>query len=394
MSETLQNTQSVKLLNQKALVYYKQRKFDEAIHIWRKALEMDHLNTTVLYSLGIVHFEQKKYDDAIRYLKKVSEIAPDHHKALLVLGSAYLKLRKFDIAEGYIQKSLKLSPNNKMAYLNLGAIYSVRKEFDFAIEMFNKVVELDAQEPRAYLGLGKIYAFLGEHQKANEYFRKIIEIAPDSSLATYAKKALMSAKRGEISDRDIEHYFSDAFRYYLNSYYLEAAQNYEAYLEHRPKDDLANYFLAEVYLRIGNFKKGFLAFKNAIFNNPNKGLYYKELALLLDKFGNPKDVLEIAKKARALGKDDTVILTLQGKNLNKLSQFKESIGILEQAIKLDRNNILARYELARAYIETGDFEMGNIQIQHILELPVKSPLKRQAEKLLDTLKQSYTIVKN
>ena len=394
MSETLQNTQSVKLLNQKALVYYKQRKFDEAIQLWRKALEIDHLNTTVLYSLGIVHFEQKKYDEAIRYLKKLSEIAPDHHKALLVLGSAYLKLRKFDIAEGYIQKSLKLSPNNKMAYINLGAIYSVRKEFDFAIEMFNKVIELDPKEARAYLGLGKIYSFLGQHQEANEHFRKIIEIAPESTLANYAKKALMSARKGEISDQDVEHYFSDGFRYYLNSYFIEAAQNYEAYLEHRPKDDLANYFLAEVYLKIGNFKKGFLAFKNAIFNNPNKGLYYKELALLLDKFGNPKDVLEVVKKAKALGKDDTVSLTLEGKNLNKLSRFKEAIPVLEQAVKLDRNNVMARYELARAYIETGDFEMGNIQIQHILEMPVKSPLKRGAEKLLETLKQPYTIVKN
>jgi len=180
----------------------------------------------------------------------------------------------------------------------------------------------------------------------------------------------------------------------LNSYYLEAAQNYEAYLEHRPKDVLAHYFLAEVFLRIGNFKKGFLAFKNAIYNNPHMALYYKELALLLDKYGSPKDVLEVVKKAKALGKNDTVVLSLEGKNLNKLSQFKASIRILEQAIKLDRNNILARYELARAYIETGDFEMGNIQIQHILELPVKSPLKRQAEKLLDTLKQSYTIIKN
>ncbi len=394
MSETLQNTQSVKMLNQKALVYYKQRKFDEAIQLWRKALEIDHLNTTVLYSLGIVHFEQKKYDEAIRYLQKVSEIAPDHHKALLVLGSAYLKLRKFDVAEGFIQKSLKLFPKNKMAYLNLGAIYSVRKEFDYAIEMFNKVIELDPNEARAYLGLGKIFSFLGNHQQANAYFQKIIELAPNSALAGYAKKALMSARKGEISDKDVEHYFSDAFRYYLNNYFLESAQNYEAYLELRPKDDLAHYFLAEVYLKIGQFKKGFLAFKNAIFNNPNKGLYYKELGLLLDKFGNPKDVLEVIKKAKALGKNDTVSLTLEGKNLNKLNQFKTAIETLEQAIKLDRNNVLARFELARAYIETGDFEMGNIQIQHILEMPVKSPLKRQAEKLLDTLKQSYTIVKN
>ncbi|GBD95042.1 TPR repeat-containing protein YrrB [bacterium BMS3Abin05] len=394
MNKTLQKNDAVKALNQKALVFYKQKRYDEAIAIWQNTFEKDPLNKTALYSLGIVFFEQKKYEEACVYLKKVTEIAPDHHKALLILGSAYLRLRKFDIAEDYIKKSLSLNPENKMAYLNLGAIYSVRKEGDYGIQMFEKALQIDNTEVRAYLGLGKIYAFKEDYQKANLNFKKIIEISPNSSIAAFAKKALLNSRAAGISSEDIEHYFMDGFRFYLGNYLNESIDNYEKYLHYRPKDDLIHYYLAEACLRKKDFKKSFLAFKKAIFINPKKGLYYKELGLLLDRFGKPNDVLEVLKKAAEFGKEDTVTFTLIGKNLNKLKRIKESIPNLKKALELDKNNILARYELARAYIENGDFEMGNHEIQTILEMPLKSPLKSQAEKLLNTINQSYTITKN
>lgn len=385
---------TVRSLNQKALVFYKQKKYDEAISVWQEALQKAPLNATVLYSLGIVFFEKKEYKNAVVYLKKVTDIAPDHYKALLILGSAYLKLRQFETAEEYIKKSLSLKPGNKMAYLNLGAIYSVRREFDDAIQMFEETLRIDPSEIRAYLGLGKIYAFKGDNEKAQENFKKIIAINPNSTIAAFAKKALITMESSNVSSEDIEHYFADGFRYYLGNYLKEAENNYQNYLNFRPKDDLAHYFSGETLLRMGKLKKSFSEFKKAIFSNPRKGLYYKELAILLDKYGNPEDVIEIVKKAIKLGKEDTVTLTLLGKNLVKLKKSKEAIPELEKALKLEKNNILARYELARSFIENGDFQEGHEQINAILKMLIKSPLKEKAKKLLDTLNQSYTIVKN
>ncbi len=394
MTNTTQKDTTVRNLNQKALVFYKQKKYNEAISVWQEALQKDPLDVTVLYSLGIVFFEKKEYKNAVVYLKKVTDVAPDHYKALLILGSAYLKLRQFETAEEYIKKSLSLKPGNKMAFLNLGAIYSVRREFDYAIQMFEETLRIDPSEIRAYLGLGKIYAFKGDYKKAQENFKRIIAINPNSSIATFAKKALLSTEASNVSPEDIEHYFADGFRYYLGNFLMEAANNYENYLNFRQKDDLAHYFFAETLMRMGELKKSFTEFKKAIFSNPSKGLYYKELAILLDKIGNPEDVIGVVKKAIESGKDDTVTFTLFGKNLIQLKQVKEAIPHLQEALKLDKNNILARYELAVAFIENGDFQEGHEQINTILKMRIKSPLKAKAEKLLNTLNQSYTIIKN
>ena len=76
-----------------------------------------------------------------------------------------------------------------------------------------------------------------------------------------------------------------------------------------------------------------------------------------------------------LGKDDTVVYYLQGKNYNRQERYNEAIEALKKSIKKDRNNVAARYELAIAYDKNKDKEHSKMEFQNIIDHPLDTPLK-------------------
>jgi len=374
--------ESVKKIHQEAISLYKRGFWDEAISKWKEALEVAPQDESILYSLGIVYFERKKYEEAVEILRKVIELNPQHVKALTILGTALIKLRQFDEAFQCLQRSIEINPDNTLAYLNLGALFGIRREFDRGIEMFQRVIELNPKEARGFLGLAKIYTALGNFEKANEYFQRVIELDPNGALGNYARKAMHSVAAPAEAKKQLEQSYSEGFRFYLGGYYQEAIKRYEDYLSVYPKDDLVNYALGEAYLRTGQLKQAFMAFKNAILNRPKRGLYYQEMALVLNEIGQPHDVIEILKKARDFGKNGSLSLTLLGMNLIKARRFMEAIDMLRQAIKKDKNNLRALFELSKVLIELGRGDEARVYLDQILNSPVKSPLKEEAKKLL------------
>ncbi len=373
---------SIRPIHQKAITCYKEKRFNDAIALWEKALEVNPQEIEVLYSLGLIYFEIKKFEDSVNFLTKLLELSPGNFKAMLIVGTAYIKMRKFDLAEEYIHKSIEINPKHKLSLLNLGAIYSVQKKFDDAIEMFRKVVDLHPKEVRAYLGLGKIYSLLGENEQANQHFKNVIELDENGPLGTYAKRAIFLDEGEKKSEKDLEQLYAEGYKFYLGRFYHAAINRFETYLSFRGKDDLVHFMLAESQLRSNLLNESFLSFKKAIINRPKNSIYYKELAVLLDKLGNPSDVLAVLRKAEELGKKDTVTKYLAGKNYNLQGKSEEAISSLKEAIKMDRNNVAARFELGKAFRKSGDLESSQQQLQMVLDHPLDSPLKSGAEALL------------
>ncbi len=373
--------EEIKNIHNKAISYYKERKFIEAIQLWQKALSVNPQEIEVLYSMGIINFELKKYEESLEFLNNLLELSPGHYKAMLIIGTAYLKLRKFDIAEEFIQKSIEINPKQKLAYLNLGAIYSIKKNFDDAIKMFEKVIEEYPGEKRAHLGLAKIYSITEQNVKANISFKKVIELDPNGPLGNYAKKALLLSEGAGKDEKDLEQLYVMGYKSLIAGYYNDATEKFATYLVSRPKDHLVNFLLAQGQLRTNKLKDSFFSFKRAILNNPKYGLYYKELAILLDKIGKPKDVLEILARSKELGKEDAVVCYLYGKNLLKMGEPEKAEKELGKAVKYDRNNISARCELAKILIDRGDANLAKIHLQFIKEYPLETPLREKAEAL-------------
>lgn len=373
-----------------AVDYAKNKQLKQAVGSWVKAIALNPADPDYYFNLGIAFFELKNYQEAIENLLQTLELCPIYHKAHLILGTVYLKVRKFEQAEKYLQESLIFYPQHPLAYLNLGAVYSIMKRYTDGIKMFVKSIELSSNEVRAHFGIAKIYSLQNETEKANKYFENVITINSNEKLTIHAKRLLAGGRAVEIPQStsatidpaDAERYYQEGYRAYIFGDYQRSVKMYETYLAGRPDDDFVWFSLGEASLRCGNLLGASKAFKKAIAANSGKGLYYKELAIALNQLGNETEAIEMLQKGEQFGKSDSISSTIWGKVLIKQGKFDEACGRLEKALKLDTNNLLAKYNLAIALMRKNQNQEAASYLHEIVKAPVKSPIKMEAENLL------------
>lgn len=379
-------------LHKEALALARARDFKGAIAKWMHAISMNSQDPDYYFNSGIAFYEEKKYNEAIENLEQALAYCPIYFKARLILGTIYLKLRRFTKAEEHLKESIYFNPKNPLAILNLGAVYSILKKYDEGVNAFKKIIEISPNEPRAYFGLGKIYSIQGKVQEANECFKKVIEYDQKGDLANHAKRALVTENsstailaQGEpaadIDESNLEAYYAEGYNAYLYGDYARAGDLYRKYVEHKPKDDNVWFSLGEAYLRAGYPKEASAAFRNAI-RIRKKGLYYKQLAITYDFLGLTEKALNAIEQAVSLGKKDSIVYAVWGKNLYKLNRYDEAIEKLQLALKINRANLSAVYHLAAACAKSQRIHDAVNYLHIILSSKISTPIRSEAEQLL------------
>ena len=374
-----------------ALVFARKNNLEKAVILWEKASSINQHDPDYFFNLGIVYFELKRFTDAIENLMRVLTICPIYYKAHLILGTSYLKIRKFEFAKKHFQKSIIFNKTNPISFLNLGAVNRILKLYDEGIQMFERAISITPNETRAYLGLAKIYSTIGNTEKSNLFFKKVIELDNTSNLANYARRSITTIEehKDDISlDRNPEEYYSDGYQYYINGNYEKSALMYQKYLTKKPNDEYIWYALGEAQLRNNQLEKALESLKKAIDLHPKKGLYYKELAIVYDKLNEPEKVINSLLKAEELGKIDSITYCLWGKALYDQQNYDEAITILEQALKKNRNNFLARYCIANAYYKNNNLDEAIENLSELQNIKINTPFKLKSKKLYKKLTQN------
>jgi tetratricopeptide (TPR) repeat protein len=377
-------------LHKEALANARQRDFKPAITKWTQAVALNPHDPDYYFNLGIAFFESKNYKEAVENLQKTISICPIYFRAHLILGTVLLKIRKFAEAERHLKESVFFNPRNALAHLNLGAVYSILKKYQEGIFSFQRTIELSPKEIRAYFGMAKIYSIIGDTENANQYYRKVIELDSKGILANHAKRGIVAVREPSISAShssvDLETLYSRGYNAFLFSDYQLAIDMYQQYVQRKPEDDYVWSALGAALLRAGQTQPAANAFERAVKINTAKALYYKQLALAYDALNRPQDAIRMLEKAKHLGKDDSVMLGLWGKNLIKLNQFTEALTPLEQAVKLSKSNLMAQYYLAIVLIRLNRIEIAMTHLDNVLSARVNTPLKDEAQKLMAKLR--------
>jgi len=371
--------------HKEALTHARKKDYQQAVQKWIQAVAANPEDPDYYFNLGIAFFEKKNYQEAIENLKKAISVCPIYHRAHLILGTVCLKVRKFNEAELYLKNSIYFNPHNPLAHLNLAAVYSILKKYDEGISSFRRSIELAPSEVRAYFGLAKIYSILGEVENANNNYRKVIELDSQGTLANHAKRGIISTH--DAKSGNLEEYYSEGYKAYLYGDYQRAVEMYRKYVHFKPEDDYVWASLGEALLRGGHMEQAGAAFRQAVKINPSKGLYYKQLAIVYDFLNQPQDSIEAAKKAKDNGKADSITLGLLGKSLIKLGRIDEAITILEQAVKNNRSNLQAHFNLAIARARNNDSDLATDALNVVLTSKIDTPIRAEAERLLAKVKQ-------
>ncbi len=121
--------------------------------------------------------EEKKYQEALQEYEKALKADPKNVRAILLTGLTYANLGKLDEAISHTKKAVDLDPSYTSFY-HLGMIYAAANDTSKALEAFDRALALSPDSFMAEYQKGLIYASLGEYEKAIESYQKALKLNP------------------------------------------------------------------------------------------------------------------------------------------------------------------------------------------------------------------------
>lgn len=197
-----------------ALVYadYFQR-LEDAVRYYQEAIRLKKDYSEAYNNLGTVYMRQKRWDDAIAMFQKALEnlyyATPE--MAYYNLARAYEEKGDEAKAVEYYETAIELKKQYLDPYGRLGLLYQRQGKYGHALGVFQQLrAQLEKQEPKpgkatqdelkeyraslagAYYHQGVCFQNLGRLVEARESFERALGIAPDAEMQRVLEKALRS----------------------------------------------------------------------------------------------------------------------------------------------------------------------------------------------------------
>jgi tetratricopeptide (TPR) repeat protein len=313
-------------------------------------------------AMGLQH--EGRWPEAADAWRKFLELEPSHAGAHANLGAVLLRLGRYDEAVKSYDDALRLNPRLTEALFNLGVAHYRAGQFAKATEALSRYLadRPESWQARQMLGLALIE--LGRDEEAAPLLEAALDSNPqDASLLFGLGLAYLRLKRPEVktmierlaatsSGEPFAHLLKGQ-NYLADSDFQHAVESLEAAA--KLSDDLPrlHFSLGVAYLRAGRNQEALRAFEHELKRMPRDywTLYY--LAFLHDAEGQLEAACERAQLALALQPRSADAGALLGKVLLKQGKAAEAVPPLETAVGQNPNDANLRFQLARAYQQSG-----------------------------------------
>ncbi len=165
-------------------------RFDEAIALMRRAIELDPLSFGGHYYLGVYYLYVDRMNDAELEFRKTLELNPQYPVAHLNLGLIYLKQSKVEAA--FTEIRMEPHPSWRLYGLSL-AYYSAGKKNEADASLMKYIEE---NMNNGAFQIAEIYAYRNERDKAFEWLERAYR-QHDSGLAFIKGNPVLSSLNGD-----------------------------------------------------------------------------------------------------------------------------------------------------------------------------------------------------
>lgn len=274
------------------------------------------------------------------------------------IAKAYLAIGNYDEALVNYEASIKTNPNNALVKYEYGKLLANTKKYEKASNVFKDLVFTDDKNPNYYYELGLALEQLND-STAMESFRSAYKLDETHQKAIYkiAKFYLQNRKYDlvdQYADEGLETYANNlelislkAQNYYWQQNYREAIKWFEKLIELGESSEFVYETLSLCYEKHFDYKKALEFRELALKFNPNDattkyviGSYYLEL----EDFVNAEKY--ITQALLVLDQPLDAEYMKLANVLNRQKKYKESIAVLNKAIKEAPTNEYAHFHLA------------------------------------------------
>lgn len=308
-------------LAEKARDLYKKELFDEAIILYKKALETDSDNVDAWVDLGNLYGAET--EDRKKYCEKALSIQPDFVRAMNNLGLFFYRNDNCDDALYYYLRALEIKPDFPPVLCNLGNVYNHLREFDKAEECFLKAIELNPEEILARYNLGVLYVTQNLWGKAIEMF---------NTMYPYLNTGY----------KYLEYFYSNlAVAYYGNEQIDYALGTYLRLVELKPDNVNYNWWVAFLYENQKDYELAVPYYEKMLEIEPNKEAIWHNLVFCCingglsdeEKKACEKKAFEHAGVAVEKYPNNMFLVLHFGRLLYKNKQTSEAFPVIEKLLK-------------------------------------------------------------
>ncbi|MGB8337415.1 MAG: tetratricopeptide repeat protein, partial [Burkholderiales bacterium] len=240
-----------------------------------------------IYRQANQYFVQKKYDEAIGEFQKALRLAPAAIEPLNGLVEAYLAQGRPDMALSRVKAQLRInSPTLHQTYYLLGQLHAGQNHHADAVNAYSRALDINASWEAPYLALAHFYHGHGDNKKALSILERAASNLPRSQIVALHLASMLEA----------------------NQSYGRAITTYENLLQVRPDLDVAANNVAVLLLDKRGDKASIERALNIArrFQHSKRPAYLDTLGWALLKNGQGSNGLPYLEKALAADEETPI----------------------------------------------------------------------------------------
>lgn len=330
-------------------------KHDEAISIYKKYLDKQKSDTTILTRVVQVLFLKERFAEVIPYAERLSDLEPENLNLKVKLGILYTDAKKYPEAISVFKDLLHAAPQSDKILYYLGAIHQEMQEYQESIEYFNQIPSTSGLYTDSSVQMANMLSTLAQQNKdySNRFLSFVnskVEEFKDMRVEFSVIKAGFYEGTGRYKDAmetmmvvQDEKNFSTHHKYYLaNLYerekkYAESTALVMSILEKEPKNAHAWNFLGYSLITRGEeMDKAYEYIQTALKLSPEDGYIRDSLGWYYYKKGHINKALTELETAFKKVPDDVEILKHLAIIHKELKDYKKAKGFFESALKQAR----------------------------------------------------------
>ncbi|MCU7841647.1 MAG: tetratricopeptide repeat protein [Candidatus Thiodiazotropha sp. (ex Troendleina suluensis)] len=344
---------------------------EKALAAAEAALKVEPAHSSALVLKGFTRAKMGDKDAAISEVLAAIESDPNNPEAASLLSALYADQGDLERATKIAQESLAKNKERVASYLLLARLYAQEKNEQGVVSVLSDLIKLKPDDLQSRLHLASYYKEKGDTRQAEKVLKQAIEDLPDN---TDAKLSLISLLKnsGELESAEslLQEYAGSssgnyALKLELAKYYLGVNRKSEAL--DVLSDVINSADQATEGLQARTIKASILIKDEAL---PEAGKLIEEILEIDPKY---KDALLIRAGIALMGNDpdkgiaDLRTLLREDPGYVKAHRLKARAHLkkgevelarqgLEDAIKIQPEEVTANFELVQLLINTGEFD--------------------------------------
>ncbi len=247
------------------------------------------------FELAEAYLKTRQFDEAIRLYKTAIELRPSYLLARRNLGLAFLLAGRLPQATETTRAVLNEAPREAEIWNTLGETYYPQQKLDEAIGAFEKAVALRPDLAEAHNNLGAAKLLQGNVAGAEQAFHEAVRIKPDFAAAQKNLAALPAKPSSAPTGDDLQQLIALAQAAERENRLDDAARLYKQILEKRPGWAAARLNLGLVYHSAVLYPEAIRALNEAIEQDASLASAYLFLGASyyhLDQYARAVELLE------------------------------------------------------------------------------------------------------